>query len=256
MNPSFRLTALFGVCLLAPALNAPLEAAEITVLSSNGFREVLEDIVPKFEHATGHKVLLKFNSSVGVKRAIDAGTEFDIAIGAPQEIESLATAGKIKKETEVTLARVGIGVAIRAGAPKPDISSTESFKQAMLNARSIMHNKEGASGRYVTALFQRLGLAEQLKDRIVIKQVAGPVAENIAKGEAEVGFQLISEILPVAGAELLGPLPPELQTYILLTAGIGSMAKAEGPAGELLKFLALPGSAEVMKHKGLEPLPR
>ena len=256
MNWPFGLRVLFGAWLLAFASSAPAKAAEIKVLSSLGFREVLQDLAPEFERATGHKPLLKFDSSVGVKRAIDAGTEFDIAIAAPGEIEGLIRAGKIRKETEITLARVVIGVSIRAGAPKPDISSTEAFKQAMLQARSIMHNKEGASGRYVAALFERLGLTEQLKDKITVKQVAGPVAEDVARGEAEIGFQLISEILPVPGAELLGPLPPELQTYVVLKAGIGSTAKAEGPAGELIEFLALPASAEVMKARGMEPVSR
>lgn len=250
----FRVSALFGVCLVTSALSAHAVAAEIKVLSSNGFKEVLEDIAPNFERATGHKMLLTFNSSAAVKRAIDAGTECDVAIVLSREIEGLVSEGKIKKGSDVTLARVGIGVAIRAGASKPDIGSAEAFKQAMLNVRSIMYNKEGASGRHMAAVFQRLGLADQLKDRIIVKQVAGPVAEHVAKGEVEVGFQLISEILPVAGVELLGPLPSDLQTYVVVKGGITSTAKAEGPAGEFLKFLALPESAEIMKHKGLEPL--
>jgi molybdate transport system substrate-binding protein len=233
----------------------PAIAAEIKVLSSNGLRDVLHELVPQFERSTGHNVSLKVDSSTGVKRAIEGGAEFDVAVAGPDHIAALSKAGKIAGGTETKIARTGIGMAVRKGAAKPDISTTEAFKRALLQAQSIMHNKEGISGTYMAALFQRLGLADQLKDKIRLKLVSGPVAENIAQGDAEIGFQLVSEILPVKGAELVGPLPAELQTYVVLTAGIGASAKEAEAGRELIRFLKQPTSAEVMKAGGLEPLP-
>jgi molybdate transport system substrate-binding protein len=245
--------ALFAASFLVSA--GPITAAEIKVLSSNGLRDVLHELVPQFERSTGHKVSLKVDSSTRVKRAIEGGAEFDVAVAGPDHIGALSKAGKIAEGTETKIARTGIGMAVRKGAPKPDISTTEAFKRALLQAQSIMHNKEGISGTYMAGLFQRLGLADQLKDKIKLKLVSGPVAEDIAQGDAEMGFQLISEILPVKGAEFVGPLPAELQTYVVLTAGIAANAKEAEPARELIRFLKQPTSAEVMKAGGLEPLP-
>ena len=248
--------SLLGVWLLGSAIGFPADAAEIRVLSSSSLREVLQDLAPKFERSTGHTLAITFDSSGGIKRAIDAGAAFDLAVAGPAQIEDLVRTGKVAKDTKVVIARTGIGVAIRAGAPKPDISSTEAFKRTLLNAKSIMFNKEGASGIYVASLLERLGLADQLRDKIKLKLVSGPIAEDVVRGEAEIGLQLISEILPVHGAELLGPLPPELQNYIALTAGISSTAKEASAAGEFIAFLAQPASVDIMSARGLEPIPR
>lgn len=233
---------------------APTTAAEIKVLSSNGLRDVLHELVPEFERASGHEILLEVDSSAGVKRKVEGGAEFDVALAGPDHIAALADAGKIARNSEIKVARTGIGMAVRKGAPKPDISTVEGLKRALLQAQSIMHNKEGISGTHMAAVFERLGVKEQLVPKIKLKLVSGPVAEHVANGEVEVGFQLISEIIPVKGAELVGPLPAEMQKHVEFTAGISASAKQDAAAREFIRFLKRPTSGEAMKHGGLDPI--
>ena len=239
--------------LFAAFLASPAWAAEIKVVSSTALAEVLRELAPAFERQTGHTLVLTFENSAGVKRVVESGAEVDLAIAAPTQIQELIGAGRLVRGSDTAIARSGIGVAIRVGAPKPDISTPDAFRRAMLEARSIIYSKEGASGRYVASLFERLGISDQIRDKVRLKPVAGPVAEDVAKGDAELGLQQISEILPVRGAELVGPLPAELQSYLVLTAGVGATAKEPGPAGEMMRFMAGPASAEVMRRHGLEP---
>jgi len=231
-------------------------AAEIKILSSNGLKEVLQDLAPEFSRTTGHKLSMVFDSSAGAKRRIEGGEAFDVALVTPPMIADLVKQGKIVAGTSADIARTGLGVAIRAGAAKPDISTVDAFKRTLLDAKSVAYNKEGQSGIYMAGLMDRLGIAEQMKAKTKLRSVPGPVAEDIAKGEAELGFQLISEILSVRGAELLGPLPSELQTFVVLTSGIAAGTKEAAPARELIKFLAAPDAAQVMKAHGMESLAR
>ena len=233
-----------------------LAATEIRIVSSSGLKEVMLDLAPEFERTTGHKLVMEFDSSAGVKRKVEAGANFDIVFVTPPMIADLARQGKLAPGSGTEIARVGLGAAIRAGAPRPDIGTTEAFRQTLLNAKSIMHNKEGQSGIYMSALLERLGIAEQIRPRIILKTVAGPVAENIARGEAELGFQLISEIVTVKGAELLGPLPSALQTFVVFAAAFAAGMRDPAAANELLRFLATPTSAQVMKKYGMESLAR
>ena len=149
------------------------------------------------------------------------------------------------------MARGGIGIAVRAGAPKPDISTVEALKRALLDTKSIAYAKEGASGIYFARLIERLGIAEAMLPKT--KFGAGNVAELVAKGEADMAVQLITELMAVPGAELVGPLPAEVQHYVVLTAGVGADVKDSGPAKDLIKFLTAPSAVPVLKAKGLEP---
>lgn len=226
---------------------------EVHVLSSTALGEVLQELAPEFERASGHALAMEFDSSTGVKRKVEAGAKFDVAIVPPALITDLARQGKLTPGSGTEIARAGYGVAIRAGAPRPDISTTAAFRQTLLNAKSIIYNKEGQSGIHMAGVMERLGIAEQMRSRTILKLTAGPVADNVAKGEAELGFQSISEILSIKSAELLGPLPPELQNYTVLAAGVAASTQMGTAAQDLIRFLRTPTATQVMKKHGMEP---
>jgi molybdate transport system substrate-binding protein len=213
----------------------------------------MNELGPQFEHATGHKLVMRFDNIGVLKRQIDAGEEFDVTILTPSLIDDLGKEGKIAAGTRTDIARSGIGVIVRTGAPKPDISSAEAFKRAMINATSISYAKGGATAIYLASLFARLGIAEPMQSKTTLLP-AGRGAQSVAEGEAELGLIVISGFAPVPGAELLGPLPPELQNYVVYTAGVGATAK-EGEAGKaLINFLRAPAAVPVLNAKGLEPI--
>jgi molybdate transport system substrate-binding protein len=155
--------------------------------------------------------------------------------------------------TRTEIARSGAGLAVKRGAPKPDISNTEAFKRTMLEAKSICYVEQGATGIYLKGLFERMGLAEQLKGKTQLLPPSNPAAHAVANGEAEIGMTQISEILPYPGAELVGPLPPEIQLHSLYPAAVGTDAKSPDAAKAFIKFLTTPAAAAVLKAKGLEP---
>jgi molybdate transport system substrate-binding protein len=227
-------------------------AADLNVLSSSALAEVLNELTPKFERTSGQKVVTQFESSTGVKRMVEAGTGFDVAIVTPRMIDELSQQGKIVPGSATEVARTGYGVAIRSGAAKPDISTVAAFRQTLLDAKSITYNKDGQSGIHMAAVIARLGIADQMRGRTILKLVAGPVAEDVANGAAELGFQAISEILPVKGVELLGPLPGELQAYTVLTAGVATASANPTAAQSFVDFLRSPSAARVMAKRGLE----
>ena len=237
------------VILLAQGLAA--EAAEVKLMSANPMTEVMKELGPQFERATGHKLVIQYEVASVVKKRIDAGETFDVAILLPPLIEDLIKQGKIDVGTRADIARAGMGVGVRAGAPKPDISSVEAFKHALLNARSVAYSKVGASGVYFLGLLERLGIAEEMKPKLK-PTPADTLAKVVPNGEVEMIVVPISVIL-VPGAELVGPLPSELQTYINFVAGVGTGAKEPNAAQALIKFLTSPAAAQVLKVKGMEP---
>ena len=241
----------FAVVMLNPA--AAANAAEIKVISSVGVRAALEELKPQFERATGHKLNITYGTAVPLKRQIDGGEAFDVVILTPALVEDLAKSGKVATGTSAVVAKAGIGVAIKQGSPKPDIGTPEAFKKTLLAAKSIAYSKEGQSGTAMARLMERLGIAEEMKPKTVLETRSGMTAANVVEGKAELAFVLISEILPIAGAENAGPLPAELQSYIVFTAGISPGARDAAAAKSLIDFLKAPGAAPVYKAKGLEP---
>jgi molybdate transport system substrate-binding protein len=229
------------------------EAAEVKVLCAPAMRAVMNELGPQFERATGHKLVTQFDVIGVLKRQIDAGKSFDVAILTMPLIDDLVKEGQIAAGTRADIARSGIGVIVRTGAPKPDISSADAFKRALLNATSISYGREGATAIYLASLFERLGIAAQMQSKT--KFLPGrPTGRSVADGEAELGLIVISGFEPVPGAELLGPLPPELQNYVGYTAGVGASAK-EGEAGKaLINFLKAPAAVPGLKAKGMEPI--
>jgi molybdate transport system substrate-binding protein len=242
------------VAAMISGLATAAAAAEIRVMHGGAFTQVIAGIVPDFEKQTGHKVTLERETVGALTKRIEEGRPFDIAILTPGAIEDLAKTGKIAPGSRVNLARVAVGVVVKAGAPKPDISTVEAFKRALIAAKSVAYIDPaagGSSGIYVAGLLDKLGVADAVKPKAVLIH-GGAVAEHIAMGEAELGIHQISEILPVAGVTLVGPLPREIQNYTTYSAGLSVGAKDNEAAKALIKALTGPAAAEVIKSKGME----
>jgi len=223
------------------------------VLSSHAVMEVLNALGPAFERESGVKLSVSYDPANVLKRRIDDGEAFDVAIATRAVLDALVVSGKILAHTRVDLGRSGLGVSVRKGMAKPNIATVESFKTALLAAKSIVRSRDGASGIYFAKLLDKLGLAEALRDRIVLGP-SGRVAALVANGETELAVQQISELLPVEGADFVGPFPRELQLYSMFSAGIGSGCKQRAPAKQLLSALASPAAAVLFKASGLEPV--
>ena len=229
-------------------------AAEIKVLTTGAFRQVVVALVPEFEKTTGHKVTVD-NGTVGqLQTRVDGGETFDVLVLSPKGIEDYIKGGKIVAGSETKLAKVGVGVMVKEGAAKPDISSVEAFKQALLKAKSVGYidpASGGSSGIYVANLLEKLGIADQIKPKAKL-QKGGHVSDLVKSGEAEIGIHQNSEIVGEAGVTLVGPLPNEIQNYTTYAVGLGSAAKQAEAAKAFIKVLSGPSAAMVLKAKGME----
>jgi molybdate transport system substrate-binding protein len=230
-------------------------AVEIRVLSTHAAFEVLSELGPRFERTTGHRLSIGYDPANVIKRHIDGGAAFDVVIVTRPVIDDLAKQGKIIPDTCIDIGRSGLGVAVRKGAAKPDIGTIEAFKRTLLAAKSVVRSKDGTSGLYFEKLLDRLGIAEAMRGKIRLGP-SGRVAELVASGEAEMAVQQVAELLPVTGAEFVGPFPPELQLYTVFSAGVGTAAKNRETAKALIDFLTAPSAAALFKAKGLEPILR
>ncbi|MFL6796896.1 MAG: molybdate ABC transporter substrate-binding protein [Xanthobacteraceae bacterium] len=240
--------------LLAAGAMRNAQAAEIKVLTAGAFKQVLVALLPAFEQETGHKVVLDNDTVGALSKRIEGGETFDVAVLTPGAVRDLTGRGKLVQGSEVNLARVGVGVMVRAGAALPDISTVEAFKRALLEAKSVAYidpASGGSSGIYVASLLEKLGIAAQIKPKAKLKQ-GGYVADLLVKGEAELGIHQISEIVPVKEVTLVGPLPPEVQNYTTYAAAISTTARQSDAARALLKTLTTPAAAAVLKSKGME----
>lgn len=235
----------------ALAISAAAKAAEVDVLASLAIKPVIEAIGPSFERASGHKLVTKFELTPAVKREIEAGAAFDVAIANPPHIVDLIKQGKIVAGSRADIARFGVGVGVRAGAPKSGVNSAEALKSVLLSAKSVAYVGEGTSGTFVRGLVDRLGIAEAIKDRLKPAGVAASLA-SVASGEAEIVVMPVPLILNHAGVELAGALPLELQDHISMTAGIGANAKDTAAARAFITFLMTGEVSAVLKAKGYE----
>ncbi len=222
----------------------------LKILCGGALRPLLRELAPAFESAQGVAVEIEFKLSAALKRAIEDGAAFDLAILPRPELDDLIAAGAIVAESAADVARSTVGLTVRAGAAKPDIGSVGALRRALLAARSIGYS-DGPSGAYVAALLAKLGIAEMVADKV--KLTSRPVAELVASGEAELGMQQIIAILPVKGAELVGPLPAELQNVIVYAAGISSRASDVIAARTFLAFTRSEQSNPLIYAHGLEP---
>jgi len=239
---------------LAPGL---AQAAEVKVLTTGAMKAVVLELLPQFEKETGHKLVLDNDTAGGLAKRIEGGEAFDVAVITPGVLGDLAKKGKVVADSRVNVARVGIGVVVKEGAPIPDISNVDAFKRALLAAKSVAYIDPaagGSSGIYLTGLFDRLGIADQIKPKAKLRK-GGYVAELVANGEAEIGLHQISEILPVKGVKLAGPLPAEIQNYTTYAAALGTDAKQPDAARALIKLLTGAAAYSVLKALGMERPP-
>ena len=233
-------------------------AAEVRVMISGGLTAAFKELVPEFERTTGNKVLTAYGPSMGttvnaIPVRLERGEPADVLIMVGYALGDLIKQGKVNADSRVDLVKSPIGIAVKAGAPKPDISSAESIKRALLAAKTIAYS-DSASGVYVsTEMFKKLGIADAMKDK-ARKIPATPVGEIVAHGEAEIGFQQISELKPVAGIDIVGPLPEELQQITVFSAGIATVSKESEAGRALIKFLGSPAARDVIVKSGMDPI--
>jgi molybdate transport system substrate-binding protein len=257
MTPSFRILSGALVLIAAAGLTQPpvATAAEIKVLTAGAFKPVVLELVPAFERETGHTVGVENDTAGGLTRRITGGETFDLVVLTPAALDQLAKAGRVVAGSVSRLAQVGIGVAVKAGAPAPAINSVAAFEQALLNARAVAYIDPaagGSSGIYLSALFDKMGIGDRIRRKAVLVP-GGLVAERVVSGEAEIGIHQISEILAVPGATLVGPIPAEIQNYTVYAGAIGAAARDPGAARALLARLGSGEAQAILKTKGMEP---
>jgi glutamate carboxypeptidase len=230
----------------------PARGAEIKVLSGNGAKAAVSELAGRFEKATGHKATIHFEVNSALERKIAAGEAFDVAVLNPPVLDALVRQGKVVAATRAVIGRIGIGVGIRSGAQWPDISTVDAFKRALLGANAVAFPAEGASGKYFVALLERLGIAAQMKPKLRPMPAEYNV-EVVAKGEADLVVVVASRMFGVPGVELVGLIPPELQSMIGFAAGVSSAAREPEAARALVKFFTAPASAPLLRTMGIEP---
>src|SRR5947209_2533715 len=243
--------------IFALACATAAEAAEVKILTAGAMKAVVLELVPQFEKESGHKAVVDNDTAGGLAKRIDAGEAFDVAVITPGVVNDLAAKKKVMTDGRANIARVGVGVVVKEGTPLPDISSVDAFKRALLAAKSVAYidpASGGSSGIYLSGLFDKLGIAAEIKPKAKLKQ-GGYVAELIANGEAELGRHQISEILPVKGVKLVGPLPAEIQNYTTYVVVAGAEAKQPDAARALIKLLTGPAAESVLKARGMERPP-
>jgi len=226
--------------------------AAMEMLCTNGVKSLMLDVVSAFERTSGTRVVITWGATNSLLKDLEGGAGGDLAILTAEAIDDLMSGGRVVAGSRVDLARSGIGVAVRKGAKRPDIASPEALKRALLAAKSVAHSKSGMSGIYFPTVLARLGIADAMKAKIVIPDPGTPIGEVVAKGDAEIGIQQISELLPVAGIDIVGPLPAALQKITTFSAGVLTAAKEPDAAAALLKFVAAE-APHLLKQKGLEP---
>jgi molybdate transport system substrate-binding protein len=233
-------------------LSGACGAAEIKVLSTQATEEAYRELVPQFEKESGHKVTTVFTGTLDVQKRIAAGETYDLIIMAGPAIDDYIKAGKVAAGSRVDLAKSGVGVAVRAGAPKPDIGSIEALRKTLLAAKSIGYST-GPSGVYLTGLFQRLGVANEIAPKLKQTPTGVFVGTLVASGEAEIGFQQVSELSHFPGVDFVGPLPAEVQQITTFACGLQVGAKGSDAAKALVRFLTAPTAAASYRKRGLEP---
>jgi molybdate transport system substrate-binding protein len=256
-NLQMQVRMLAAILALVAGLSVGTRAAEIHVLASGGFTATYNDAIPEFERTTGHKVITAYGASMGgaadsIPMRLARGEPADLVIMADTALDELIKQGQVVPGSRVDLVRSVIGMAVRKGATKPDISSVNALVSALLGAKSIAYSAS-ASGTYLSGeLFPKLGIAEKIKHKSQ-RVVSERVGDVVARGDAEIGFQQVSELLPIEGIEYVGPLPEGAQKVTVFSAGITSGAKNSDAAKKLIQYLAAPAVVPAIRKYGLEP---
>jgi molybdate transport system substrate-binding protein len=250
-----RVRAVFRMAALGGAVFATrpdaARAAEIKVWTARALATVLAEVGPRFEKTTGHRLAVTADLSAPFVKRARAGEPFDVLITGAAPLDELIGDGLVAADTRATVARSGIGVEVRAGAPKPDIRSLAAFKKTLLDAKSIAYLKDVGSGIHVARVVENLGLAEAVRPKVT-RPDRDVVSEMVARGEVELGIVVITQILTTPGVELVGPLPPEIQSYVVFAAGVGARSSEPEAARALIAFLTGPATAPVIAAQGME----
>jgi molybdate transport system substrate-binding protein len=228
-------------------------AAELRVVSGNGAKAAVRDLCTQFERATGNTIRLHFEVNADLKKKIEAGETFDVAILNPPVIDALIKGGKLVAGSRADIGRSGLGVAVRKGVAKPDISTVEGFKHALLAAKSVAYPGKGASGLYFVSLLDRMGIKSEMQAKLS-PMAAEDTVEVVARGEADMVVVVATRISDVPGVELVGPIPHQLQTRIGFTAALSSSAQEVDVGKALIRFLTAPEAAATLRAKGVDPI--
>src|SRR5262245_39511665 len=228
------------------------QAAEIKVLSGNGAKAAVRELCTQFERATGNKINLHFEVDTDIQKRIEAGEAFDVAVLNPPVIEALSKEAKIVAGSRADIGRAGLGVAVRQGAPKPDISSVDAFRR-LLAAKAVAYPGKGASGLYFVSLLDRMGIKEGMHGKLK-PMAAEDTVEVVARGDADLVVVVATRIVDVGGVDMVGPIPEELQTKIGFAAGLSTSAKDPDAAKSLIRFLTAPSAAATLRAKGVDPI--
>jgi molybdate transport system substrate-binding protein len=249
-------TWLVGAITYALFVSATAEAAEVKFLCPVAMRAVMADLLPQFERATSHKVTIDYATVGVITDRITKGDAADVAIVSAKQADDLLKAGKIVAGSQTDIARVGFGMFVRQGAPKPDIRSIDGLKRSMLAAKSIAYGDPaggGPSGIYMVGLIERLGIAAEVKSKTKHVPPGPRVLETVAKGDVEIGFGVMSDAVAVSGIDLVGPLPAEVQSYIEYVGGILTSSNQTNAGKALISFLSSPAGKSILQTKGFEP---
>src|SRR5215470_10414020 len=241
---------------LGTQVNAKAEAVEIKALSTIGVQSAIEALVPKFEKASGHKVTMVFGLSAPLAKRVADGEVVDVYIGNREGVDGLIKSAKITTGSDASFASAGMGVAVRAGAPKPDISTPDALKRTLLAARSVGYGNPaagGAGGIYFAKVLERLEIVEQIKAKAKHPTPGTFIATMLVNGEVELGVQQIPELMSVSGIDIVGPFPGDLQATTIFAAGVPASAKEPAAARALIAFLRSPEAVAVIRAKGLDP---
>jgi molybdate transport system substrate-binding protein len=228
------------------------QTREVRVLASNGIKAVVEDLRAQSERAIGHPLSIEYRPTSALKQEIDAGAPFDVVIVTAESVAELSKEGKSVGGEGTPISRVGVGIGIRKGAPRPDISTPEALKRALLGTKAIAYGPVGASYPYIKKMLETLGIAEAMKPKTLLLSTSDETNEAVVHGKADFGITLVSEILPVPGIELLGPFPEEFQGYVRFTAAVGTAAKNPEAAEALIQFLAGPDAQASIQARGMQ----
>jgi len=241
------------LALAACAFSLGAGAADLKVVAPNAVKETVSEIAATFEKSTGHRVVLAWGGSEAIGKRVSEGEVFDVVITTAQGVDRLAADGRLVAGTRTDFSRSAVAAAVRAGLPRPDISTVDGLRKALLAADSIAISS-GASGRYLEQLFQRIGVADQIKHKIRQPPSGAQIGELLARGDADLGFQQVTELVHAKGVDYLGPLPAELQGYTVWAAGLHAAAPQPDAARAFMRALAAPESAAAIRRSGMDPM--
>lgn len=244
------LASLLGTLCIAPA--AAAENSPVHVLVSNGLKASMENLQTTCAAAVGHPLDIRYNSTSTVKKSIEAGERFDVTMITTEAIDDLVKQGKLARDSRMPIGRSELGIGIKSGAPKPDIKTVDGLKKALLQVKSITYPRDGASRGYIEQMFERLGIAAEVKSKIILAPGSGPATQSVADGKAGFVITLFSEILPIKGVDILGALPGEFQSEIKFSAATGAAASDKQAAKAVIACITGSKATPVLRAKGID----